>query len=230
MIKINLLESVTDRPTGSVAVVESRVANPRAQTLLLAFTVAGLLALGMGYDFYTARSARDTAQKELKRQQDINAQMLAVKNEQLELEQKTKDIQVRIDAILKLRTSQQGPGTVLREIKARFDSVPGLYLKSLAQKDSEVTIKGESPDEASVTRFGKTLEFSSGLFNNFNIETERQAAKVEGVTAPGDNVPQPEVVSFTIKCSFVPPPSAPKPTVPGSAQSYSAPANQIAQK
>ena len=73
--------------------------------------------------------------------------MLAVNKEQSELEKKAKDIQGRIDAIKKLRESQQGPSAVLREIKARFDSVPGLYLKSLEQKDGELTIKGISPNE-----------------------------------------------------------------------------------
>jgi hypothetical protein len=38
MIKINLLESVTDRPKGA-ALVEDKVASPRIQTLLLALTV-----------------------------------------------------------------------------------------------------------------------------------------------------------------------------------------------
>ena len=58
------------------------------------------------------------------------------------------DINFRIDAIQKLRGSQQGPGAVLADIKARFDSVPGLYLKSVEQKEGELTIKGESPNEA----------------------------------------------------------------------------------
>ena len=44
MIKINLLESVTDRPQG-VALVEDKVASPRIQTLLLALTVFGLVVL-----------------------------------------------------------------------------------------------------------------------------------------------------------------------------------------
>ncbi len=76
-----------------------------------------------------------------------------------------------------LRESQQGPSAVLREIKARFDSVPGLYLKSLEQKDGELTIKGISPNESSVTRFGQSLEFSSGLFTNLNIETQREVGR-----------------------------------------------------
>ncbi len=207
MIKINLLDSITDRPTG-VAMVEERVASPRTQTFLLALTVLALLLLGAGYDYVSSRSDHAAKERELENQQRINNQMLAVNKEQGELERKTRDIQVRIDAIQKLKASQQGPGSVLREIKARFDGVPGLYLKSIEQKGGEVTIKGESPNEASVTRFGQSLEFSSGLFTELNIETQREAAVAAGQaksTAPDDpNVPKPEVVSFTVKCTYNP--------------------------
>ena len=207
MIKINLLESVTERPTG-VAMVEDRVANPRTQTLLMALTVFGLLALGLFYDYTSTRSANAAAKQELENQRRINQQMLAVNKEQTELEKKTQDIQVRIDAIKKLRESQVGPGAVLQEIKNRFDSVPGLYLKSVEQRDSELTIKGESPNESAVTKFGQSLEFSSGLFTNLNIETQREVAKEvrsenSGPAAPTDpNAPKPEVVAFTVKATF----------------------------
>jgi Tfp pilus assembly protein PilN len=102
--------------------------------------------------------------------------MLAVQKEQMELEKKAQEIQARIDAIKKLRESQQGPSAVLHEIKARFDAVPGLYLKSIENRNGEITIKGESPNEYSVTKFGQSLEFSNGLFSNLNIETNRIAA------------------------------------------------------
>jgi Tfp pilus assembly protein PilN len=227
MIKINLLESVTDHPTG-VAMVEDKMANPRMQTLLLALTVFGLLVLGAGYDFVSSRSAHEAAQHEVENQRRINQQMLAVNREQAELEKKTQDIQGRIDAIKKLRESQQGPGSVLREIKARFDGVPGLYLKSIEQKDGELTIKGESPNESSVTRFGQSMEFSSGLFTNLNIETQRELAQVPATTVsdptPADpNAPKPEVVSFTVKCSY----ATPKPQSQPAANST---ANQVAMK
>jgi len=70
-----------------------------------------------------------------------------------------------------------------------------------------LVIKGESPNEAAVTRFGQTMEFSSGMFTNLNIETERQTAKA---VAPGqqdsaaqqDQSAPPEVVTFTIKCNY----------------------------
>ena len=207
MIKINLLESVTDRPAG-VAFVEDKVSSTRTQTFLLALTVVALLVLGMGFDYVSANSAHSSATKELEKERRINEQMNAVKREQADLEKKIADINFRIDAIQKLRASQQGPGTVLTEIKARFDSVPGLYLKSVEQKDAELIIKGESPNEAAVTRFGQSMEFSSGLFSNLNIETQREIAQVRGlngaaVSAQQDpNAPLPEVVAFTIKCSY----------------------------
>ena len=230
MIKINLLESVTDRPQG-VALVEDKVTSPRFQTLLLALTVFGLMFLAMGYDYVSANMAYTAAQKELANQQRINQQMLAIQKEQQELEKKTKEIQDRIDAIKKLRELQQGPSAVLQEIKARFDAVPGLYLTAIEQKDGEVTIKGESPNEYSVTKFGQSLEFSGGLFSNLNIETQRELAKeakdaapAAGAPAPNDaNVIKPEVVVFTVKASF-------GPSKVQQQQSVPAPAGQVAMK
>jgi hypothetical protein len=70
MIKVNLLDSVTDRAKG-VAAVEERVANPRTQTLMLGLIVAGLLALAMGYDYYSAGRDFGLAQQELATQQAI---------------------------------------------------------------------------------------------------------------------------------------------------------------
>jgi Tfp pilus assembly protein PilN len=228
MIKINLLESVTDRPKG-VALVEDKVASPRIQTLLLALTVFGLMMLGMSYEYVSANSAHAAAQKELDNQRRINQQMLVVQKEQMELQKKAQEIQARIDAIKRLRESQQGPSAVLREIKARFDAVPGLYLRSIEQKDNEVTIKGESPNEYSVTKFGQSLEFSNGLFSNLNIETQREVAKDTSPTntAPVGSVSdqtvlKPEVVSFTVKAIFG--------SSKTQAQSAAAPANQVAMK
>lgn len=215
MIKVNLLESVTDRNTGA-AFVEDKVSSSSTQTFLLALTVVALFILGVGYDYVSANAQHANATKELAYQRQLNDQMNTVKKEQAELEKKLADINYRIDAIQKLRASQQGPSGVLAEIKARFDGVPGLYLKSVEQKDAELTIKGESPNEASVTRFGQSMEFSSGLFSNLNIETTRQVAQFlktpTGAQAQAQPVAAvngvlaalPEVVAFTIKCDYGP--------------------------
>src|SRR3954467_12285087 len=201
MIKVNLLESVTDRPSG-VAFVEDKVSSTRTQTLLLVLTVVALLVLGIGYDYVSANAQHQAATKELDNQKRINDQMNSVKREQADLERKLSDINFRIDAIQKLRGSQQGPGNVLAEVKARFDAVPGLYLKSVEQKDGEIIVKGESPNENAVTKFGQSMEFSSGLFTNLNIETERQTADVmkaaaasgaSAAPAPAANGTQPAI-------------------------------------
>ena len=209
MIKINLLESVTDRPQG-VAAVEDKVASRGVQTLLLALTVIGLTVVAMGYDFVSSNIARSAAQKELDNQKRINQQMLAIQKEQMELEKQTKEVQARIDAIKQLRESQQGQSAVLQEIKARFDAVPGLYLVAIENKDGEITIKGESPNEYSVTKFGQSLEFSGGLFSNLNIETQREVVKgtadtksiPAGAASTDLNGVTPEVVVFTVRAKF----------------------------
>jgi Tfp pilus assembly protein PilN len=227
VIKVNLVDSITDRSSG-VAFVEDRVSSTRTQTLLLGVTVMALLVLGIGYEYISTNRQHTSAVEELERQKRINDQMNAVKKEQAELEKKIADINLRVQAIQKLRASQQGPSEVLEEIKARFDAVPGLYLKSVEQKEAELIIKGESPNEAAVTRFGQSMEFSSGLFTNLNIETAREvpqlsktgaaAAAIAAATDP--NVPPSEVVSFTIKCTYARPNNQQNP----------APTNQVAKK
>ena len=174
--------------------------------------------------------AYTAAEKELANQKRINQQMLAVQKEQKELEKKSEEIKARIDAIKKLREQQQGPSAVLQEIKARFDAVPGLYLTAIENKDGEITIKGESPNEYSVTKFGQSLEFSGGLFSNLNIETQREVAKeAKDDATPSSaqkvddaNVLKPEVVVFTVRAKFDTP-KAQSPAGP-------TPANQVAMK
>jgi Tfp pilus assembly protein PilN len=226
VIKVNLLESITDR-SGGVAFVEDKVSSTRTQTLLLGLTVMTLLVLGIGYEYVSTNRQHAAAVEELDRQKRINDQMNAVKKEQAELEKKIADINLRVQAIQKLRASQQGPSQVLEEIKARFDAVPGLYLKSVEQKEAEITIKGESPNEAAVTRFGQSMEFSSGLFTNLNIETAREVpqtsksgAAAAMAAAADPNAPPTEVVTFTIKCNYAHPNNQPTP----------APTNQVARK
>jgi Tfp pilus assembly protein PilN len=224
VIKVNLLESITDRSSG-VAFVEDKVSSTRTQTLLLGVTVMALLVLGIGYEYVSTNRQHAAAVEELDRQKRINDQMNAVKKEQAELEKKIADINLRVQAIQKLRASQQGPSQVLEEIKARFDAVPGLYLKSVEQKEAEITIKGESPNEAAVTRFGQSMEFSSGLFSNLNIETAREVPQTSksGAAAAAvvdPNAPPTEVVSFTIKATYAHPNNQQTPV----------PANQVAKK
>jgi Tfp pilus assembly protein PilN len=228
MIKVNLLDSVTERQS-SVTVVEERVANPATRFWVLGAAVGGLLGLVMIFDFFSASASQAKAKAELERQQQIAAQMAAVNKEQADLEKKLKDIQSRIEVIKKLRTSQQGPVSLLSDVNSRIPADPNFRLESIEQKNGELIIEGQSPNEYAVTQFGRSLEFSDGLFLNVSLEAERRVVEIN----PADYNPaegqldlsvKPEVFRFKIKCKYGPNAPASAPPQKG------APANQVAQK
>jgi len=210
MIKVNLLDSVTDKT--SVAAIETRVANPRTQGRLVLLVVVALLGMAIIFDWTSANSAHAEATAELKRQEEQAARMEAIKKEQGELEKKTQEIQTRIDAIKKLRSSQQGPVAVLSAINERLPKISEFRLESIEQKGGELILKGDSPNEAAVTQFGRSMEFSSGLFTNVSIETKRELLdKVDGgaSAATVDDLSKPlvklDTVTFTLKCKYTAP-------------------------
>ncbi len=215
MIRINLLDSVTDRSGGGVAAVEARVSSPKTKMLLVGLSVFGLLVLGMGLDFVTAAARLASAKTEQKAQQDIAKQMQAINKETAELENQTKNAQARIDAIKRLRSSQKGPVAVLSSINERLPRLPEFFLTSIEQKGEELTVMGNSPNEAAVTSFGRSLEFSNGLFTNVNIETqrkemdlaaaERNADRPTPAAGEGKQEPKPETVTFTFRCKYTAP-------------------------
>ena len=211
-----------DKPQNVVAaaVVETKAANPKLRTFLLLGAVVFLAGVVVLLDLVTAFAGRAMARTELEKQQQIAQQMQAVRKEQAELEKKTRDIQARIDAIQKLRASQKGPVAVLSAINERMPDVGDFRLESVEQKGGDLVIKGNSPNEGAVTQFGRSLEFSSGLFTNVNIETQRKLmegaqVQVQPAVAEGASpetikpVFKPETVSFTIKCNYTPPSAQP---------------------
>src|ERR1041384_7007597 len=94
MIKVNLLDSVTEWPS-SFAAVEARVATRATQGWLMLLAVIALALVAMGFDWMTARSAHAEAQAQLEQQQRIAAQMEVVKREQADLDKQTKEVQAR---------------------------------------------------------------------------------------------------------------------------------------
>lgn len=230
MIKVNLLDSVTDKQ-GSVSAIEDRVANPRAQAKLLMLAIGVLAVIVMGLDYVSANSSHRAAQEKLTQEQETARQMELVRKEIAELEKTTKDKQARIDAIRKLRASQEGPVAVLSSINERLPRLSTFFLETIEQKENGLTITGDSPNEAAVTQFGRSLEFSSGLFTNVNIETQRKIVETPAGSASGGEekaAPKPETVGFTIKCVYTQPGSSKDGEQ--SANPAAAPARQVAQK
>ena len=207
MIKINLLNSVTERQGGKVAAVDRKVSSPVSRLILMSVSIAVLLTAVVGWDVISTQMAKTAAEHQLDEQKQIAAELEVVMNEQKELEGKISNIDVRIDAIKKLRSSQAGPSAVLDAMRERIMMVPGLYLENIEQTGDGIVLKGNSPDEAQVTQFGRSLEFSNGLFSNLSIETTRvdmaNQNAPQKVSAEGE-APKLSIVNFTIKCSYTP--------------------------
>lgn len=212
MIKINLLNSVTERQGGAVVAVDRKLSSPMSRLLLMSIAVACLLAVVIGFDVITSQMAKSKAEEELVEQKRIEQELASVLKEQKELEQKIQNIDKRIEMIKKLRDSQAGPSAVLEALRERISMVPGLYLESVEQTGEQLTIKGNSPDEQAVTQFGRSLEFSGGLFSNLSIEMQRkeEAVQTSSPVAPTNPAnPQAEVpklvsVGFSIRCAYTP--------------------------
>lgn len=233
MIRINLLESITDKPASKVLVVEKKVANPVNRFYLLTGVVTGLLILLMGLDYIYATQQKWTADANLAEQQRISKEMEAVIKEQAELDAKIKDVDQRITAIKTLRSNQAGPSAVLQALSERIGSAPGLYLQSVEQKDDKLTIQGNSPNEYTVTGFGRSLEFSSGLFSNLNIAINRAILSQAQVQGPVGGVPAaldptkvPETINFTITCAYTPSKAAQQSPLPNIQAPGASPSNR----
>jgi Tfp pilus assembly protein PilN len=210
MIRVNLLKSVTDRQEGAVSAVERRVSNPGLRLLLMALVVGGLTMAVIGWDVISSEMAKSAAQEELENQKQIAAQLEVIIKEQTDLEAKIKNIDTRIEAIKKLRASQAGPSAVLDALRERIAMVPGVYLESVDQKGEQLIVTGNSPNEGMVTQFGRSLEFSSGLFSNLNIDIARKDLTPQQVSAGTSKdtlavaPPKVETVNFTIRCAYTP--------------------------
>lgn len=204
MIKINLLNSVTERQGGTVVAVDRKVASPATRLLLMTLSVGFLLVAFISWDVISTQWAKAEADRQLEEQKQIAAELEAVMKEQKELETKIAAIDARIAAIKKLREEQKGPSAVLEAIRERISMTPGLFLQSIEQGGDKVTISGNSPNEDAVTQFGRSLEFSNGLFSNLNIETKREEVTNQMASAPanGGEVPKVNVVNFKITAGY----------------------------
>ncbi len=231
-----MTDRVGNAEMGNVAAaVEKRIANPQSQMIMLASAVFGLMMLGMVFDYWITSSNSAQAQADLEEQQRVAVQMQAVMKEQAELEKQTTAVAARVEAIKQLRANQKGPVEVLSAINERIPSLNDFKLEAIEQKAGELIVRGDSPNEMAVTEFGRSLEFSSGLFTNVSIELQRKALDNITITpAPGSeagvgSLPKPETVSFVVKARYTPPVVAPSSAVP-TASVASSVAPQIVQQ
>lgn len=109
MIKINLLNSVTERQASAVVAVDRKVASPGMRLLFMSLAVAFLLIALIGWDVISTQMNKAAKERQLEEQKQIAAELETVMKEQKELEDRIKNIDARIAAIKKLREEQRRP-------------------------------------------------------------------------------------------------------------------------
>ena len=174
MIRVNLLNSVTERHGGAVASVERKVGSPASRLLLMSLAVMFMLAAVIGWDVISTQMAKTDAEARLEEQKRIAAELEAVMKEQKELEAKIQSIDARIDAIKKLRASQAGPSAVLDALQERIAMVPGLFLESVEQKGDQLEIRGTSNDEGAPTQIRSKFRIFKRAILEFGNRNDSQ--------------------------------------------------------
>src|SRR5690349_10533043 len=119
MIKINLLNSVTERQSGAVAAVDKKVSSPASRLIVMSMVTMALLVAVIGWDVISTSMAKAQAERDLDEQKQIQTELETVMTEQKDLEAKNNNIDTRIEQIKKLRESQAGPSAVLNEMRER---------------------------------------------------------------------------------------------------------------
>src|SRR5688500_15248162 len=99
MIKINLLNSVTERQSGTVIAVERKISSASSRLAVLSVVVTLLLGAVIGFDIISSQMAKADAERQLDEQKQIATELEAVMAEQKDLEQKIANIDKRIEAI-----------------------------------------------------------------------------------------------------------------------------------
>jgi len=224
MIRINLLYSSVERETTAKGAVRP-TRRHWSKLELSAVVIAALLVMALAGEYLASEWSLSTAKERLAEQERTGVELTSVLKEQKELEQTVKGIEARIDAIKRLRAGQSGPSAVLDAIRERILNNPAISLESVTQKGTDLEIKGESSDESAVTQFGRSLEFSSGLFANLSIETQRREAQFQKTSMNVADAPKQEIVVFTIKCAYVPARNALLPGTPQPPSTQPTPVN-----
>lgn len=73
MIKINLLNSVTERQGGAVVAVDRKVASAGMRFLMMTLAVGFLLTAVIGWDVISTQMAKAEAERQLEEQKQIAA-------------------------------------------------------------------------------------------------------------------------------------------------------------
>ncbi|MBL8151612.1 MAG: PilN domain-containing protein [Blastocatellia bacterium] len=194
MPKINLLQqNATEKTTAKSGGVSTQT------TQQIVMLVGILLAIGavVTYDWLVTTRENERVKVELEQEKKVAKELEDLKKQGEKLQKQITLVENRIKVIKQLRAEQRGPVAVLSRINERIPI--GVKLESITQRDSDMTIVGTTTTEGLITTFAQDLEFSGGLFTQFDVKTELLPATPTGEQA----------WKFTIRCKYNPPVAAP---------------------
>lgn len=198
MPKINLLQqSTAEASAGKSKPISSQTT--QQIMMLVAFLLGLAVAIFIDWSLVTRENQR--VQEELAQEKKIAQELEAMKKQGEELQKKIELVENRIKVIKQLRAEQRGPVAVLSHINERIPV--GIKLDSITQRGNLMTIVGNTTTEGLITTFAKDLEFSGGLFTQFDVQTQLRPPA-------GSN--QEQSWNFTIRCNYNPPVAAPSAT------------------
>jgi Tfp pilus assembly protein PilN len=145
MIQINLLREATGR---------RRVWVPRKSRveIWVGLLVAAAVVAVLGWHWHLS-SAREAAVIHRAELQQESARLAAVRAELLRYEAQRAVLEERARIIENLRDSQKGPVQMMNAVIAAMPGDPRLWLTSLSQQDSTVTIEGHAFDVPAIADF-----------------------------------------------------------------------------
>jgi Tfp pilus assembly protein PilN len=146
MIKINLLREPRTKTKQSWSPEQSQVG-------IYAIILMAVAVVGVGWWYSHLASQRTEYTAELEQLQQENLRLQVVRAELQKFERQRKLLEDRIGVIERLKSNQKGPVVLMNSLIDSIPAEPRLWLDSVSQKESQVLIKGQSLDVASVADF-----------------------------------------------------------------------------
>lgn len=175
MIRINLLGLVRPKIKAKAVPLESKL-----QGLFLALAVV-LAGIWLGVHWYTLRDRVKTLDTDIARKTADKTRMGQLQKEIDQFDRRKKLLQSRVDVIESLRKGQAGPYQLLDQLGSIVNRTDSLWLTSIEQKGTKLSIDGQAVSINSVANFISNLK-RSGLFKEVEIKESFQDDKLPGVT------------------------------------------------
>jgi type IV pilus assembly protein PilN len=188
MIRINLLG--VERPKARKAFAF----DPGAQMTVACSLVLVLTVSGIGWWYWSLRQQSEQVDQEIATAQQDVARVNSILTEVKQFEQQQQQLQQRVALIQQLRRGQSVPVQLLDDVSHSLPDT--LWLTSLEETDSHVTIEGRSTTLIALSDFVGNLGSSVLLKKPIEIVNSQVEAAAAATPSAGD------VIHFTVKAAL----------------------------